>query len=167
MNSVTGLSYTTFNMSNIEIEPASSSPITSFPSSLSSSGESSVSPPGGHPDLWQTFYTVCVSARNTGPVRGSAVPQLYITFPGAEGSSSGSEDSALSGTPPRQLRGFEKIELAPGGQRSVSFNMMHCDISYWDVVAQQWAIPAGEFVFRVGFSSRDLVLESRVTPVSV
>jgi beta-glucosidase len=154
-------------MSNIEIEPASSSPITSFPSSRSSSEESSVSPPDGHPDLWQTLYTVRVSVTNTGPVRGSAVPQLYVTFPGAEGSASTSGTSTLSGTPPRQLRGFEKIELAPGEQRSVSFDVMRRDISYWDVVAQQWAIPAREFVFRVGFSSRYLVLEERVTPVSV
>ncbi|KAL3449787.1 glycoside hydrolase superfamily [Aspergillus insuetus] len=145
-----GLSYTTFDMSNIEIEPASSLPITPFSSSPSLLEESLVSPPGGHPGLWQTLYTVRVSVTNTGPVRGSAVPQLYITFPGAEGSSSGSEDSALSGTPPRQLRGFEKIELAPGEQRSVAFGVMRRDISYWDVVAQQWAVPEGEFVLRLG-----------------
>ncbi|KAL3495966.1 glycosyl hydrolase family 3 N terminal domain-containing protein [Aspergillus germanicus] len=156
-----GLSYTTFDMSNIEIEPASSSPITSFHSSRSSSGESSVSPPGGHLDLWQTLYTVRISVTNTGLVRGSAVPQLYIAFPGAEGSASTSGTSALSGTPPCQLRGFEKIELAPGEQLNVSFGVMHRDISYWDVV-----IPEGEFVLRAGFSSRDLVLEERVTPIS-
>ena len=146
-----GLSYTTFDMSNIMLEPTQQQPgsITRFPK------EGHVAP-GGNPELWQTLYNVRVDLTNTGRVRGSAVPQLYISFP----------DSTPSGTPPRQLRGFEKLELAPGERRSVTFALMRRDISYWDIVSQRWAVPSGEFTISVGFSSRDLVAFTSMTPIA-
>jgi beta-glucosidase len=64
--------------------------------------------------------------------------------------------TAPEGTPVRQLRGFEKIYLEPGQEETVCFELMRRDLSYWDVVSQQWLIPTGSFGFDVGFSSRDL-----------
>ncbi|KAL2827394.1 glycosyl hydrolase family 3 N terminal domain-containing protein [Aspergillus cavernicola] len=143
-----GLSYTTFNLSNIAIEP--------LVDSIPSAPESLPIQPGGNPALWEPLYNVSVSVTNSGPVQGAAVPQLYVTFP----------DSTPSGTPPRQLRGFDKVLLDKGESRTVSFELMRRDLSYWDIVSQEWRIPEGEFVVRVGFSSRDLREVVRVTPVS-
>ncbi|KIA75813.1 beta-glucosidase G [Aspergillus ustus] len=153
-----GLSYTSFEMSDLVVESTqqqqSNGSIAQFPSAASTT--SAVVTPGGNPELWGTLYTVSITVHNTGMIRGSTVPQLYVTFP----------DSAPAGTPPRQLRGFEKVELAGGERRTVTFNVMRRDISYWDVGAQEWAVPTGEFVFRVGFSSRDLVASATVTPIA-
>ncbi|KAL4927617.1 beta-glucosidase [Aspergillus undulatus] len=143
-----GLSYTTFNLSGISANPVVDE-ITSEPST------DSPIQPGGNPALWETLYNVTVSVANTGDVEGSAVPQLYVTFP----------ESTPAGTPPKQLRGFDKVPLAPGESKKVTFELMRRDLSYWDIVSQQWLIPEGEFVIRVGWSSRDLKETTRITPV--
>ncbi|KAH9217428.1 glycosyl hydrolase family 3 N terminal domain-containing protein [Leptodontidium sp. 2 PMI_412] len=145
-----GLSYTTFELADLAI------------SSLGSgeAGISAVTPaqsttPGGNPALWENLYNVTVTLSNTGDVAGATVPQLYITMP----------SSAPAGTPPKQLRGFEKVMLEPGQSETVAFALMRRDLSYWDVVRQDWVIPAGEFGVSVGFSSRDLKLVGSVTIV--
>lgn len=143
-----GLSYTTFNISNLEISPLEDN-ITSEPEDLPIQ-------PGGNPALWAPLYNVSVSVTNSGRVSGAAVPQLYVGLP----------SSAPAGTPPRQLRGFEKVYLAPNATQTVGFELMRRDLSYWDVVSQQWLIPEGEFTIYVGRSSRDLVVQDTMTVVA-
>jgi len=142
-----GLSYTTFNMSSLQLS-ALESDITSYPEDLPIQ-------PGGNPALWTPLYNASVSVTNTGSVAGAAVPQLYVGLP----------SSAPSGTPPRQLRGFEKVHLEKGETQTVGFELMRRDLSYWDIVSQQWVIPEGEFTIYVGFSSRNLVCQDTVTVV--
>jgi len=82
---------------------------------------------------------------------GKEVAQLYLEFP----SNSGYD------TPVHQLRGFKKIELAAGESGSVTFQLTRKDLSVWDVVQQNWAIPGGgksAFTVHVGNSSRNLLL---------
>ncbi|KAF5011192.1 hypothetical protein FDECE_2678 [Fusarium decemcellulare] len=143
-----GLSYSTFELSNIQAEPLDDA-ITSKP-------EAQPVAPGGNPALWEGVYNVSVALTNTGSVGGATVAQLYVTFP----------DSAPEGTPPKQLRGFEKVFLAAGQSQAVGFELMRRDLSYWDIVSQEWLIPEGEFVVSVGFSSRDLKEVTRITPVA-
>ncbi|KAL2786985.1 putative beta-glucosidase G [Aspergillus keveii] len=142
-----GLSYTTFNLSSISS--------TQLVESIASEPEQLDVQPGGNPALWESLYNVTVEVTNTGDVDGAAVPQLYVTYP----------DSTPAGTPPKQLRGFDKVVLEAGESRTVGFELMRRDLSYWDVVSQEWLIPEGEFVVRVGFSSRDLRETVRITPV--
>ena len=56
----------------------------------------------------------------------------------------------------RVLRGFQKVSVDAGMSTLVTFDLMRRDISYWDVVAQNWRIPAGDMTVSVGLSSRDL-----------
>lgn len=142
-----GLSYTTFELFDFTVQDEDEDvDITSRP-------EDRETQPGGNPALWETIYTAEVTVHNTGDVRGAAVPQLYVTFP----------DSTPRGTPPRQLRGFDKIELGPSERGKAIFELMRRDLSYWDIDAQQWLIPEGEFILHVGFSSRDLVETASLT----
>lgn len=135
-----GLSYTTFELSSFAVKAENPDmEITSRP-------EDRKIEPGGNPALWETIYIAEATVRNTGDVRGAAVPQLYVTFP----------DSAPEGTPPRQLRGFDKVELGVGQRAKVQFEFMRRDLSFWDIRTQQWLIPEGEFTLGVGFSSRDI-----------
>ncbi|KAH7382479.1 glycoside hydrolase superfamily [Phaeosphaeria sp. MPI-PUGE-AT-0046c] len=143
-----GLSYTTFNMSDLKLSALANN-ITAHPENLPIQ-------PGGNPALWAPMYNATVSVSNTGDVAGAAVAQLYVGLP----------SSAPSGTPLRQLRGFDKVHLEKGQSQTVSFELMRRDLSYWDIISQQWVIPEGEFTFYVGFSSRDLVVQGKATVVS-
>jgi beta-glucosidase len=139
-----GLSYTTFELSDIAITKICDGPVTSVP------GAQPIAP-GGNPALWEGLYTVNVTLTNTGSVGGATVPQLYISLP-----------SAPAGTPLKQLRGFEKVGLEAGASDVVSFALMRRDLSYWDVVQQEWVVPSGEIGVSVGFSSRDLRLTGNI-----
>jgi beta-glucosidase len=58
-----------------------------------------------------------VHVTNTGKVAGDEVVQLYLKFPD------------VAGAPIRALRGFQRIHLAPGETRKVSFQLQRRDLS--------------------------------------
>jgi beta-glucosidase len=142
-----GLSYTTFALSNMSIAKVCDGAVTAVAASEAVA-------PGGNPALWETLYTVSINLANTGSVAGATVPQLYISL-----------SSSAPSTPPKQLRGFEKVFLEVGASSIVTFDLMRRDLSYWDIVAQDWVIPAGEIGLSVGFSSRDISFTGGVTVV--
>jgi beta-glucosidase len=78
---------------------------------------------------------------NTGHVSGSDVAQLYLG------------DPAAAGEPPRQLKGFQKVTLAPGQATKVTFTLNSQDLSYWKTSANNWVVPSGQFQAYVGDSS--------------
>ncbi|KAF2005232.1 glycoside hydrolase family 3 protein [Amniculicola lignicola CBS 123094] len=128
-----------------------------LPSPLSPAGGAQ----GGNPDLYTTILTVSCTLTNTGPVGGSSVVQLYISFPQKHMNEAGEHIDF----PVKVLRGFEKHHLKgktdQGGDRqTVKFEVSRKDLSYWDTRKQNWVLPhMGEFGIKVGFSSRDLPLE--------
>jgi beta-glucosidase len=91
---------------------------------------------------------VTATVQNTGNVTAAEVAQLYVSLP----------DSAPS-SPPQQLRGFQKITLAPGQSGQVTFPIRKKDLAYWDVASQNWIVPDGSFGIGVGASSRDIKLK--------
>jgi len=133
-----GLSYTTFNLTKLVAKTNHLSNLTALPAQRPVQ-------PGGNPALWDTVITLEAQVANTGSVDGFAIPQLYVQFP----------KTTPPGTPPSQLRGFDKVWLRAGESKTVIFELMRRDVSYWDVTAQDWRIPAGSFTFKSGFSSRD------------
>ena len=104
--------------------------------------------PGGASGLYSVVATVTATITNSGPVTGAEVAQLYIGLP-----------SSAPASPPKQLRGFQKLSLAPGKSGTVTFQLRRKDLSYWDVGAQKWMVPEGRFAVFVGASSRDIRLE--------
>ncbi|CAK7274258.1 hypothetical protein SEPCBS119000_006077 [Sporothrix epigloea] len=139
-----GLSYTTFGYSALQI--AKSAP----PSKYAAYPVGRVLQ-GGQVDLWDQLVTITANLANTGAMAGAEVAQLYITLPGAGPSGS-------LNIPIRQLRGFEKTYVAAGQTVRLSFTLTRRDLSYWDVVAQKWHLPRGEYTVSVGSSSRKLPL---------
>ncbi|KAK4617851.1 putative beta-glucosidase G [Fulvia fulva] len=141
-----GLSYTTFSLaSELTITPTSNATITATPPEAPTA-------PGGNPHLWETLYTIKATITNTGTRAGAAVPQLYLSLPGPRG----------GGIEPKNvLRGFEKVRLEVGESKVVEFALKRRDVSYWDVVTQQWTVADGEVVARVGWSSREFEVEGR------
>ncbi|KAL1873993.1 hypothetical protein VTK73DRAFT_644 [Phialemonium thermophilum] len=110
---------------------------------------------GGNPDLWEPYVRVTADVSNTGAVAGKVVVQLYVSYPPpSEGSDARTKAVDF---PVKVLRGFEKVLLRPGDSKKVEFNVTRRDLSYWDVVAQNWRMVVdGEYKFLVGQSSRDL-----------
>ncbi|KAJ6201940.1 beta-glucosidase [Bipolaris maydis] len=107
--------------------------------------------PGGNPTLYDIVYEVTVCVKNTGSVNGAAVPQLYLSQP---------VDAFFGRTPVQVLRGFDKVSIDAGQTKNITFPLMRRDVSFWDVVQQQWIIPSGQFQARAGFSSRDIRVAS-------
>jgi beta-glucosidase len=102
-----GLSYTTFNLTGLHITSLSSAtaPLPALPPA------SAPILPGGNAALFETLYTITTRVTNTGACRGAAVPQLYLALPRIPGS--------VTTTPPRVLRGFEKVMLEAGEARDL------------------------------------------------
>ena len=98
--------------------------------------------------------TVSVSfdVTNTGSVAGAEVAQLYISDP-----------SSTVKRPERELKGFEKVRLAPGETKRVTINLDARAFSYWNTPARKWTIDPGKFVIRVGDSSENTPLSADVT----
>jgi beta-glucosidase len=106
---------------------------------------------GGNMDLWDTYVEVRVDVKNVGDRAGQAVPQLYLAYP------AGGMDTKGVEFPVRVLRGFDKVMLQPDETKTVTFKVTRRDVSYWDVIRQNWAmVLSGQYTFMVGFSSRDL-----------
>lgn len=108
---------------------------------------------GGNPALWEVLYQVSLDVTNEGPYDGGYVAQLYLGFP----------DSMELPTPPRQLRGFEKISLAAGETTTVEFDLHRRDISLWDTVSQSWVVLPGEYKVYGCSSSRDCAVTATFT----
>lgn len=139
-----GLSYTTFDYSNLSISLKGETTTSEWPDPEIEVVQ------GGHPSLWDTVATVTCTIANAGEVDGAEVAQLYVGIPGDD-------------TPARQLRGFERLgPLAPGESRQAVFELTRRDLSIWDVVSQQWRLRRGEYGIWVGTSSRDLRLKDTV-----
>jgi beta-glucosidase len=137
-----GLSYTTFDYSNLSVAKAEDANFDEYPTGQVVEG--------GQQDLWDVLVNVSADVANTGGVDGAEVAQLYVGIP-------------ADGAPVRQLRGFEKPYLNVSSKATVSFGLTRRDLSVWDVVAQKWRLVRGEYTIEVGRSSRDLPLVEKVT----
>jgi len=84
---------------------------------------------------------------NTGQRAGAEVVQLYV-----------GDGHAPLPRPPRELKQFERVELQPGEEKTVSFTLNERAFAYYDVAAHQWTVAPGTFEIYVGGSSRDIRL---------
>lgn len=95
---------------------------------------------------------VSVDVTNTGGMAGKEVVQLYI---------SDVESTVIR--PVKELKGFEKVELAPGETKTVTFTLDKRAFAYWNTQLHDWHVETGEFRILIGKSSRDIQLEAAVT----
>jgi beta-glucosidase len=93
---------------------------------------------------------VGVDVTNTGHRAGAEVAQVYVT------------DPAAAGEPPRQLKGFQKVTLAAGQTKHLTFTLDDRAFAVWDADAQRWATVDGRYTVSVGDSSRNLPLHAAV-----
>ena len=92
--------------------------------------------------------SVTVEVTNTGDVAGQEVVQLYVR-----------DDYSNVTRPVKELRGFEKVALAPGETVRVTFPLGFEELSYLNQ-NMVYAVEPGTFRIMVGSSSRDADLQT-------
>jgi beta-glucosidase len=90
---------------------------------------------------------VSLDVQNTGDKAGAEVVQLYVHPP-----------ASPVDRPDKELKGFNKISLAPGEKKSVQFELDNRSLAYYDVSKKQWSVVQGTYEFLAGNSSRNISL---------
>lgn len=120
-----GLSYTTFEYSNLKLDKKSMKD--------------------------SDTLKVSVDVKNTGKVAGKEIVQLYVSAP---------EGGIIR--PVNELRAFDKIYLEPGETKTVNFELSKRAFAYFNTTIHDWHVETGNYIIRVGKSSRDFECEESV-----
>lgn len=95
---------------------------------------------------------VTCDVTNTGQRAGAEVVQVYV------------EDVVSTAPrPPRELKGFARVELKPGETKTVEIPLGPRAFAFYDPQTRVWKIEAGEFRIHAGHSSRELPLTASLT----
>jgi beta-glucosidase len=96
--------------------------------------------------------TVSVDVTNTGKVAGKEVVQVYVH----------DHKSGLV-RPPKELKGFAKVDLQPGETKTVTLVLDFRAFAYYHPAYKQWITEDGEFDILIGASSADIRCVRTVT----
>lgn len=127
-----GLSYTTFEVSGLEVEKSTSQT--------------------------NDHVSVRVKVTNTGSRSGAEVVQVYVTPAARTPLTSSNRDTITR--PTKELKGFAKVSLEVGasGTVDVTLDVLRAT-SYWSEMEDCWRSDAGSYGILVGTSSRGEFLE--------
>jgi beta-glucosidase len=95
---------------------------------------------------------VSVDITNTGKIAGKEVVQLYV-----------GDKTGAAERPPRELKGFEKVALAPGETKTVSFVLDKRSFAWYNTDIKDWYAASGEYEISVAASAQDIRLQDTVT----
>ncbi|MBF9239097.1 glycoside hydrolase family 3 C-terminal domain-containing protein [Hymenobacter sp. BT683] len=96
--------------------------------------------------------TISVDVTNTGAVAGDEVVQLYVL-----------DKSSKLPMPEKQLKGFERIGLAPKQKKTVTFTLSAEDFYQWNEQTKAYEVHPGAYAFKVGSASDNLPLGGAFT----
>ncbi len=85
---------------------------------------------------------ITIDITNTGSVAGDEVVQLYVGY-----------RNATIDRPVKELKGFRRIRLEPGGTREVEFTLSAGQLSFYDENNAKWIVEAVSYQIYVGKSS--------------
>jgi beta-glucosidase len=98
---------------------------------------------------------VTVRVKNTGNLPGKEIVQLYV------------RDVASSVIrPEKELKGFEKVELQPGEEKTITFTLGKRAFAYYNTDIKDWYVETGDFEILIGSSSKDIRLRETVKVIS-
>lgn len=95
---------------------------------------------------------VTVKVRNIGKVVGKTVVQLYTRAP-----------KSWLFKVDRELKAFEKVELEPGKEKVLEFDLTMQELAFWNPISHKWQVEGGEYELLVGLDSLDLPLSANFT----
>ena len=96
-------------------------------------------------------YNVTFKLKNTGSYDASEVAQVYVAPV---------KPSIVR--PARELKGFEKVALKKGEEKTVTVTLPMDSFAHYDIDAHSWVTDKGEYRIQVGASSLDIRLESSI-----
>lgn len=88
-----------------------------------------------------------IDIRNISKRAGAEIVQLYV-----------SEDQSEVERPPKELKGFEKVYLEAGEQKTIKLSLSAKDLAYFDEQKDCWFAKAGKYEVHLAASSRDIRL---------
>ena len=91
------------------------------------------------------MYKVSIPVSNVGEREGKEVVQLYI-----------GDDKCSVDRPVKELKGFQKISLAPGETKTVDFCITLKDLQFYDEATHAWKAEPGKFKAYIGASELDI-----------
>ncbi len=95
---------------------------------------------------------VTVNVKNTGDVAGKALVQLYVAADVA--------DEVVR--PARELRGFAKVDLAPGEAKDVTITLDKRAFAYWNTEIHDWLAATGSYRIQIGTDAETILLEQAI-----
>lgn len=95
--------------------------------------------------------TVTLKVKNVGSMAGKEIVQLYVA-----------DDESTVIRPVKELKGFEKVELQPGEEKTVRFTLDKRAFAYYNTDLADWHVESGDFTIMAGKSSRDIQLSAKV-----
>ena len=120
-----GLSYTTFEYSNLRVDKKEMTD--------------------------QEMLQVSVNVKNTGKRSGKTVVQLYVGAP---------ENEVIR--PVRELRGFEKIFLEAGEEKTVTFTLDERAFAYWNTEIHDWYVEDGTYNVMIGEDADKMCMSEEI-----
>ena len=120
-----GLSYTTFEYSNLRVDKKEMTD--------------------------QEMVQVSVNVKNTGKRSGKTVVQLYVGAP---------ETEVIR--PVRELRGFEKIFLEAGEEKTVTFTLDERAFAYWNTTIHDWYVEDGTYNVMIGEDADKMCMSEEI-----
>ncbi|MGA8553360.1 MAG: glycoside hydrolase family 3 C-terminal domain-containing protein [Candidatus Acidiferrales bacterium] len=98
------------------------------------------------------LFQVSFDVTDTGTREGADVAQVYVADPHAK-----------VPMPPKELKGFARIDLKPGEKKTATVILDARAFAYYDVNAKRWHVEPGEYPILIGRSSEEIKLRSNVT----
>lgn len=95
---------------------------------------------------------VSVKVKNTGSRAGKTVVQLYVEAPETE-----------VVRPIRELRGFEKIFLEAGEEKTVTFTLDERAFAYWNTLIHDWYAEEGAYKVMIGENADQMCTGEEIT----
>lgn len=89
--------------------------------------------------------------KNTGPMDGDEVVQVYLQYPAAER------------MPVKELKAFQRVPLSKGKETTVRFKIPVEELKKWDLSTHQWKLYPGVYQVSIGKNARDIVLSTAIT----
>ncbi|MFD2873762.1 glycoside hydrolase family 3 C-terminal domain-containing protein [Mucilaginibacter ximonensis] len=99
--------------------------------------------------------TVSVDVKNTGKMAGDEVVQLYMH-----------DVKPSLKRPMKELRGFERVTLAPGETKTIKMNIPNSRLAFYDEKIHNFRVEAEPIDVMVGSSSADIRLKSQFSVVN-
>lgn len=92
-----------------------------------------------------TTISFTVNVKNAGNRHGKEIVQLYIR-----------DNKSSLPRPVKELKGFEKIELAPGEEKIVTFTIDRSSLAFFNDTEHKWIAEPGQFEALIGSSAKDI-----------